>query len=462
MEFKYIPSLSASTLIGRIESRREDLKRKKIETVKALFDAAIDDTKKEGIVQTFERIIPLVQSANNPNGFSEFDIMSDKKRRKLKKEGENVKDGDHWIMHGFDSFESFCSPIYRSLSYTLDETVQKIISEAIKVRPIRVSLNRKIVWTSEDAKEALFEGLKDLGFVRCSKWPGTRVFRVNEKNQPTDTVYIDQDMDGFNGIFSDEKLALVVSDIFSKAIGLVMESVKLTTINSIGPDGLDTTDEMLGLDDSLISPPAFYPWMEGMEPGQYFAEFLESEANVLLLYGLPGTGKSSLIRSGLIKTGVSALAIVDSSLAKDASLVSMIGNKMRDADYGVLIIEDADALMKPRSEGNITLNKLLAATSGIGNKGSFKIVLTTNALTTEHIDPALLRPGRCFDVMEFGRLTPEEANAARRAIGMDPAVIRTPVILAAAVSDNPSQTMKSAKDGESSICSPRFPLKKRH
>lgn len=449
-----------SSMRGRVSARREALKGKKIDSIQKAFADAFAGLSDVKFSELARSVLPEATSCTNGGGYGELELSSQKARQKAAKKGNPIRNLSDWSIHGFESVDIYHNRFYGSLSGNYSEQIRAVAKKGYNIKSLSVSVSKKILWASETSRDQFLSEMKKLGFAMAPRSDENRLFLHDEKNRPVAYVLVDDDLSCFRATFVDHELAKKVADVSSKHILLEKDSVKLTTIKGIGALGLDTSDETLSVTDSLVSPSAFYPWMEGTEVGQYFGEFMESESNVLLLYGLAGTGKSSLIRSGLIKTGVSALAITDSSLASKADIVSKLGELMKSGDYGVLVIEDADALMIPRSEGNLTLNKLLSATSGIGDKGTFKIILTTNALTTERIDSALLRPGRCFDVMEFGRMTSAQANAARKAVGLDPVKITGSVILAAALSDSPSQTMKSANDNATSICSPRFPLAK--
>lgn len=48
-----------------------------------------------------------------------------------------------------------------------------------------------------------------------------------------------------------------------------------------------------------------------------------------------------------------------------------------------------------------------------------KIILSTNLESLSKVDAALVRGGRCFDVIEFQLLTLEQAIAAREMMGLE-------------------------------------------
>jgi ATP-dependent 26S proteasome regulatory subunit len=53
--------------------------------------------------------------------------------------------------------------------------------------------------------------------------------------------------------------------------------------------------------------------------------------------------------------------------------------------------------------------KLLGASDGFINNPTKKIILSTNLPSITEIDEALLRKGRCYDVLKMKRLTPDQA-----------------------------------------------------
>lgn len=247
-----------------------------------------------------------------------------------------------------------------------------------------------------------------------------------------------------------------------KYITIPKQSIEMTFVTGVGQRGLETRTETLEPEETPTATPVFYPWMKGMTPAEYMMEFMESDANVCLFLGPPGTGKSTFISTVCMALGLNPLVVQDSAIASDPQFISKLGEAIvaNGDKYDLLIVEDGDEMIRPRAEGNKGLNSLLTSTSGLGNKNKFKLLVTTNASDTGKVDPALLRPGRCFDIMEFGLLAPAECNAVRASIGRPKHTFRKPVVLAQAL--NPDvNTQKSANDDTISIVSPRFPVKHR-
>jgi hypothetical protein len=166
-----------------------------------------------------------------------------------------------------------------------------------------------------------------------------------------------------------------------------------------------------------VAQDAFYPWL-GIPLTDYFKAFMDSNESVLVLFGLAGTGKSTFLRS-LIHSGRYV-----STLACDPGVVEspiLLREFYADTENPVILAyEDFDHYIKKREDGNPLMSALLNAADGVVAHPGKKLIFSTNLPTTASIDPALLRPGRCFDIQEFKPLTGPQAAAARASVGMEP------------------------------------------
>ena len=150
-----------------------------------------------------------------------------------------------------------------------------------------------------------------------------------------------------------------------------------------------------------------YPFLRGEKLEDYFDRFMSSDANVLLLYGKPGLGKSSFIKALLNHTKGTPVVSYNYELLYDDSLFAQF---MEDSKSRFFILEDADTLLKDRAKNdNHVMQKFLNLGDGILSNKKKKIIITTNLENLNSIDPALTRPGRCFDALEFTPLTKEQA-----------------------------------------------------
>lgn len=152
-----------------------------------------------------------------------------------------------------------------------------------------------------------------------------------------------------------------------------------------------------------------YPFIN-TDINEYFTEFKESNSQVLLLIGEPGTGKTSLVRHWLTKNRLNAMFTFDENIMQTDQffLTFMMGGDP------VLIIEDADLLLNSRKDhGNKLMAKFLNASDGLLKFGHKKIIFTTNLKELKEVDSALLREGRCFDVVKFRALNVKETSTLK-------------------------------------------------
>lgn len=269
----------------------------------------------------------------------------------------------------------------------------------------------------------------------------------------------------FELVCGDESLFEEITSVLNETTSIATSSARLTTIMGVSAGGLDTKEEELDPLTLKLAAPCFYPWMKGVTVEQYFKEFLESDANVLVLYGPPGTGKSSMLITAVARLGLSGLLTSNSAVTNNPEFLSRLGQKLANDEghYDMVIVEDADSLMTPRDEGNHSLSQLLNSTSGMSQKLRFKLVLTSNKESNEDIDPALLRHGRCYDRMLFGRLDANEALEVSEYLGRPPVKFPANVkeMTLAEVINTDIKSVKSLRNSKVSIVAPRFPLPNR-
>lgn len=184
----------------------------------------------------------------------------------------------------------------------------------------------------------------------------------------------------------------------------------------------------------------YYPFIDLEE---MFIQFLYSNSNILILYGQPGTGKTKIAECYLkflldldyekysnlnLKDKVFDLSNKDNKEDKDYITVASIKNESLLAGdafwneisanrYNLVFLDDLDYLL-PRcdvqsnidAQRNQFMSNFLSFTEGINNDITCrtKFIITTNRNISE-IDPALLRAGRTFDILNLRKLTNKEA-----------------------------------------------------
>lgn len=135
----------------------------------------------------------------------------------------------------------------------------------------------------------------------------------------------------------------------------------------------------------------------------------------ILLYGKPGTGKSSLAMAIGTEYDLPIYYMNLSSIKSD----SQLEDAFRDMEpRSILLMEDIDgfAILNDRSgdenkskttEEGPTTSGLLNCMSGLMTPDGLLTIMTTNH--PEKIDPAFMRPGRVDDKILVDRLTPDLA-----------------------------------------------------
>jgi hypothetical protein len=157
-----------------------------------------------------------------------------------------------------------------------------------------------------------------------------------------------------------------------------------------------------------------YPFLNGESLESYYKRYMESSANILLLIGPPGTGKTTFIRGLLAHTDSSAIVSYDANiLDKDGFFARFIED-----DASIMVLEDSDAFLKSRSDGNTMMHRFLNVGDGLVTTKGKKMVFSTNLPSIRDIDSALVRPGRCFDIVTFDLLTVAEAQALATKLGV--------------------------------------------
>ena len=158
-----------------------------------------------------------------------------------------------------------------------------------------------------------------------------------------------------------------------------------------------------------------YPFLNGESLNDYYDRYMSSSANILLLIGPPGTGKTTFIRGLLAHRNCSAIVTYDAGiLEKDGFFARFIED-----DAEVMVLEDSDAFLKSRSDGNTMMHRFLNVGDGLVTTRGKKMIFSTNLPSIRDIDSALVRPGRCFDILTFDSLSQEDADKLAAKLGVE-------------------------------------------
>lgn len=128
-------------------------------------------------------------------------------------------------------------------------------------------------------------------------------------------------------------------------------------------------------------------------------------SSILLLYGIPGSGKTYLLRKLILDHPKLNFYWLDSSMFNMISSTefSLFLTKCKN---GVFIMEDCERVIQSREDShNYLITPLLELTDGlIGANLGLKFICTFNT-DLKNVDPALQRKGRCSISYEFKKLT---------------------------------------------------------
>jgi hypothetical protein len=136
----------------------------------------------------------------------------------------------------------------------------------------------------------------------------------------------------------------------------------------------------------------------------------KEDKGVVLLHGLPGTGKTTYLRY-LIGKMKKRVLFVSPSVASNLMNPELI-QLLVDNPNTILVIEDAENIIMDRKySSNGGVSSLLNISDGLlADFLNVQIICTFNS-NISMIDEALMRKGRLIARYEFGKLSTEKANA---------------------------------------------------
>jgi hypothetical protein len=154
----------------------------------------------------------------------------------------------------------------------------------------------------------------------------------------------------------------------------------------------------------------------------------KADKGIVLLHGIPGTGKTTYLRHlvGKIKKRVLFVPPDIAARISNPELVKLL------VDYpeSVLVIEDAENIIMQRQPGNeSSVSNLLNISDGLlSDFLNVQVICTFNS-SISSVDDALLRKGRLIARYEFGKLTAHKAQHLSAHLGFDTRIDR-PMTLA--------------------------------
>lgn len=135
---------------------------------------------------------------------------------------------------------------------------------------------------------------------------------------------------------------------------------------------------------------------------------------IILWHGIPGTGKTSAIRTLMRewKDWCTFHYIADpEKLFQFPSYLMEVGADDEN-EWRLVIAEDTDEFIRHDNKGTAgaSLGRLLNFSDGILGQGANTLFLLTTNERVDRLHPALVRPGRCFAQVEFQSFTEREAR----------------------------------------------------
>jgi hypothetical protein len=162
----------------------------------------------------------------------------------------------------------------------------------------------------------------------------------------------------------------------------------------------------------------------------------ENDKGIVLLHGLPGTGKTTYLRHLI------------GSLKKKVMFVSpSVAGNLMNPDFMDLLIDNPNAVLVIEDAENIIMDRKYSSQSSVSNLLNISDGLLSDCLNVQIIctfnselnlvDSALLRKGRLIAKYEFGKLHVSKARALSQHLGLEQ-TINKPMTLAEIT--NPEET----------------------
>jgi len=194
-------------------------------------------------------------------------------------------------------------------------------------------------------------------------------------------------------------------------VGLLQDEVDpLVSVMKVEKAPLESYADIGGLEDQIqeikeaVELPLTHP--------ELYEEIGIRPPKGVILYGVPGTGKTLLAKAVANSTSATFLRVVGSELIQKylgdgPQLVRELFRVAEELAPSIVFIDEIDAVGTKRYDSQSggekeiqrTMLELLNQLDGFDSRGDVKVIMATNRIET--LDPALIRPGRIDRKIEF-------------------------------------------------------------
>lgn len=231
-----------------------------------------------------------------------------------------------------------------------------------------------------------------------------KLFARNVELSKIQVYYDDRDSGSMAAIIRDRQLVVTAptwGEVHSVFRDLDIKLERQVTYYFIGDHGVTSSSVAINTE----SEDPIHPDLFGhLDVSLLCSDYMESRDPILILYGVPGVGKTTFLKYLIQEhSDVSIAYIKDATTLKS----SRTWKSLQDADHDILILDDLDLDLLRDKERDDFVTQLLSFSDGIFGKRT-KIVITTNT-PIDKVDEAMVRPGRCFDFIYLQPLTQAQA-----------------------------------------------------
>jgi len=150
----------------------------------------------------------------------------------------------------------------------------------------------------------------------------------------------------------------------------------------------------------------------------------KNDKGIVLLHGLPGTGKTTYLRY-LIGKVKKRVLFLSPNVARDLTSPGFI-DLLIDNPNTIIVIEDAENIIMDRKvNGSSAVSNLLNISDGLlADFLNVQLICTFNSSLTM-VDSALMRKGRLIAKYEFGKLSVDKGQRLSNHLGYDTVITRS-------------------------------------